>query len=178
MDSAGVVSEVGIAGLLSGIPGKVFHYAGLSWAPGQRSKTKLKTNSDGTRMQKITKHHFRIKLCLAAGWSHSCFWQRSAPCRPLINSWFIIELCPVKCLSLHFCLVWAISQVLIPIQWIATQHQYIYTHVQWGKRGITEKRNSCCPCLQKTTEWSLGHLADKLPNFAFSRQRAGFCVSV
>lgn len=42
---------------------EVFHYTSISCDLKARSKSKLKTNSEKTRMQRITKHHFREKLC-------------------------------------------------------------------------------------------------------------------
>lgn len=42
---------------------EVFHYTSISCDLKARSKSKLKTNSEKTRMQRITKHRFREKLC-------------------------------------------------------------------------------------------------------------------
>lgn len=53
-------------GRWSGVIGyfdEVFHYTSISCDLKARSKSKLKTNSEKTRMQRITKHRFREKLC-------------------------------------------------------------------------------------------------------------------
>lgn len=73
--------------LLTGTSSEMFHYTDLNSKLTLRGwRVNEKTTMKRQRMSKITKHNFRVNLCLAAGRSRSCFWQRrSNPPTSAIN---------------------------------------------------------------------------------------------
>lgn len=122
---------------LTGTSSEMFHYTDLNSKLTLRGwRLNEKTTMKKQRMSKITKHNFRVNLCLAAGRSRSCFWQRSsdpptlAINKQLVYHWAVSSLVSVCLPQSHS--GWMVLLNLSEA-WRVEAHFWQVNKKDWGK---------------------------------------------